>query len=380
MTRSPRLNRAARFRNGASIRGGVCGLLFLAAFAAPAAEERPAPVETVVVRKSAGELQTLPITGTVTARRQARLSSRTTGLIESMKVDAGSRVKPGDVLVTLDTDLAEISLDLIRSQIAQARIELEEAQRREEEVRDLVKSGGFAKSEAETRKSAVRIGEAGLQQLLVREREQAETIARHQLIAPFGGVISRKLAEDGEWVTTGTPVLELVETDSPRFDLQVPQEFLGRVAEAESVTVMLDAFLGRPIPARIGVVVPVKDAVSRTFLLRLELDDPQGLAAPGMSGSARIVHRPSRTDTVSVPRDALMRFPDGKVKVWIVSQTDGLSVVAPREVQTGESHGDFVEVVSGLEGGETVVLKGNESLRDGQIVLPGETPTAAPAP
>lgn len=358
----------------------VAVLLVLATFPAGAAEERPAPVETVGAQKSASALQTLPLTGTVTARRQARLSSRTTGLIASVKVDAGSRVKPGDVLMELDTALAQIGLDLIRAQIAQARIELEESQRREQEVRDLVKSGGFAKSEAETRKAAVRIGEAALSQLLVREREQAETIARHRLIAPFGGVIARKLAEDGEWVTTGTPVLELVETESPRFDIQVPQEFLTRVEQIERVTLALDAFPGRSLAARIGAMVPVKDAVSRTFLLRLELEDPKALAAPGMSGAAEIVFRPARADSVRVPRDALLRFPDGKVKVWLVTLSDGLSIATSREVVIGETFGDTVEVVEGLAGGETVVLKGNESLRESQIVLPKAAPAPEPAP
>lgn len=380
MTCPIHLIRAAPLRLGAVVGSGLCGLLCLASPARAAAEERPVPVETVVVRKSGGALQSLPITGTVTARRQARLSSRTTGLIKSVKVDAGSRVRPGDELVELDTELAGIALELIRAEIAQSRIELEEAQRRELEVRDLVKSGGFAKSEAETRKSAVRLAEAALRRLEVKEREQLETIARHRLIAPFGGVIARKLAEDGEWVTTGTPVLELVETESPRFDLQVPQEFLARVTAAEQVTVTLDAFPGRTLPARIGVMVPVKDAVSRTFLTRLELDDPKALAAPGMSGSAAIAFRPALADAVQVPRDALVRFPDGKVKVWIVSLADGLSVVTPREVAVGDSRGDLVGVVSGLAGGETVVLKGNESLREGQLVLPKAAAAPEPAP
>lgn len=343
-------------------------------------EDHPATVMTVIAEKSEGVLRTVSLTGTVTARRQARLSSRATGLVMEMRVDAGDLVKRGDVLMTLDTRLAEIALELIQAEMAQGRIELEEAHRQEKEVRELVASGGFAKTEAETLKSTVRIREANLKQLEAKEREQIEMIARHQLVAPFGGVVSRKLTEDGEWVPTGTPVLELVETESPRFDLQVPQEFLTRVSAAEKVVVKLDAHPGTLLEATIDVMVPVKDTVSRTFLTRLEFDDPQSIAAPGMSGTAEISFRPSHTDTVQIPRDAVVRFPDGTVKVWIVSGEGENALVESRVVRTGGTLGELTEVVEGLEGGERVVLKGNEGLRENQPVNLRDTRKAAVSP
>lgn len=333
-------------------------------------EAPPAPVITVLAEKSEGILRNLTLTGTVTARRQTRLSSRATGLVMGMHVDAGSVVKKGDVLMTLDTRLAEISLELIRAEITQGEIELEDAQRREDEVKDLVSTGGFAKSEAESRKSAVRVSEATLLQLKAREREQVEMIERHRLIAPFGGVISRKIAEEGEWVPTGTPVLELVETERPRFDIQVPQEFLTQVSGAETVSVSLDASPGVVIGAHIEAMVPVKDNVSRTFLTRLELDDPDSLAAPGMSGTAQITFRANSGETVQIPRDAVVRFPDGSVKVWVVSRSGEKSLVKSREIKTGGSLGEYTEVLEGLTGGEQIVLKGNEGLREEQSVKP----------
>jgi len=331
-------------------------------------EEPPAPVITVMARKSEGILRTLSLTGTVTARRQARLSSRATGLVMEMRVDAGSVVRKGDIIMTLDTRLAEIALELIRAEITQGQIEVDDARRREDEVKDLVATGGFAKSEAESRKSALRVSEANLLQLQAREREQVEMIGRHQLIAPFGGVISRKIAEEGEWVPTGTPVLELVETERPRFDLQVPQEFLTRVSESEKVVVKLDARRGTILDAAIETMVPVKDNVSRTFLTRLELNDPDSLAAPGMSGTAEISFRANSGDTVQIPRDAVVRFPDGSVKVWVVSRTGEESFVKSRAIKTGGSLGEFTEVLEGLKEGEQIVLKGNEGLREEQSV------------
>jgi len=349
-------------------RGLLLPLLLWSGTVPAHAAEAPATVLTVIAEKSEGILRTVSLTGTVTARREARLSSRATGLVMEMRVDEGDMVKKGDVLMTLDTDLAEITLESIRAEIARSRVQLDEAKRQEEEVRELVKSGSFPKSEAETRKSTVLVSEANMQQLLVREREQIEMIARHQLVAPFSGVISRKLSEEGEWVPTGTPVLELVETEKPRFDLQVPQEFLARVSGAEKVIIRLDAHPETALEAHIATMVPVKDIVSRTFLTRLEFDGERPLAAPGMSGTAEISFRPRDGETVQIPRDAVVRYPDGKVKVWIVSKQGEETMVQSREIKTGGSLGELTEVLSGLEGGEEIVLKGNESLREDQAV------------
>ena len=348
--------------------GAAAALLLLQSPPRAAAVEAPVRVVAVVAEKTGAVEREFTLTGTVTPRREARLSSRTGGLVASVAVDAGSLVKPGETLATLDAKLAEISLDLIRAEITQAEVELAEAIRREEEVREISRTGAFPKSEAETRKTDVRLREASLARLRVREREELERIERHRLVAPFGGVVAEKIAEEGEWVQTGTPVLRLVETDHPRFDLRVPQEFLARVSSAENVHVFLDAFPDQAIPAKIDVMVPVKDEVSRTFLTRLELDDPDRLAAPGMSGRAKIAYRMDRGGAVSIPRDAAVRYPDGTVKVWVVTSTDEGAKVASRTIRTGGSLGETIEVLEGLSGGETIVLKGNEGLREGQAV------------
>ncbi|MEX2578920.1 MAG: efflux RND transporter periplasmic adaptor subunit [Verrucomicrobiales bacterium] len=326
------------------------------------------PVVTAIAEKSEDVVRELSLTGSVTARREARLSSRTAGLVMEVKVDAGSEVEKGDVLVTLDTRLAELGLESIRAEIAREKIELAEARRRAEEARRLAETGGYAKSEAEALKAAAEVREATLRQLEVAEQEQIETIERHRLVAPFGGVIGRKLTEAGEWVPTGTPVLELVDTEKPRFDIQVPQEFVGRVSRAEKVKLRLDAYPDTAIDAAISVLVPVKDNVSRTFLTRLELDDPENLASPGMSGAAALSYRPDESDTVQVPRDAVVRFPDGTVKVWVVSRSGEQATVRSREIETGGSLANFTEILEGLEAGEEVVLQGNEGLREGQPV------------
>jgi multidrug efflux pump subunit AcrA (membrane-fusion protein) len=116
------------------------------------------------------------------------------------------------------------------------------------------------------------------------------------------------------------------------------------------------------------VVVPVKDQVSRTFLTRFDLVDPDGLASPGMSGTAEVSWRSSEGESVKIPRDAVVRFPDGSAKVWIVEKAEESLQVRSRIIRTAGALGEFAEVTEGLEGGETVVVRGNEGLQEGQKV------------
>lgn len=341
------------------------------------AQDEARPVEVTSAKRVEGLFHEFSLTGTVTSPRRSNLSSRMEGLISEMKVDAGSEVKKGDVLVQLDTKLAELDLKLIEAEIEQAEIEMADAKRKVEEILELTKEGGFPKSQTLTRQAALSISKANLKRLQARKNHQSEKIARHQLIAPFDGIITTKISETGEWVATGTPVLELVEMKGLRFDLQMPQEFLGRVKDIDKVTVKLDAFPEKVFQANLSVVVPMKDDASRTFLTRLLLKDPDRLASPGMSGLATIETRATAGKAVQVPRDAVVRFPNGVAKVWVVKGAGAESQVASKEVRTAGGLGKMAEIVEGLEGNETIVLKGNEGLRENQkvTILPAQPTT-----
>ncbi|WP_193214587.1 efflux RND transporter periplasmic adaptor subunit [Luteolibacter marinus] len=340
--------------------------LFLTIAAVAAAEDPPRPVTTATAVSAPLERQ-LELTGTVTAHRRASLSSRTGGLIGKIQVDAGSEVTAGQVLMELDTELAGLTLERISIELEQAELELAEALRKVEEVRDLTRRGGFPRSEAESRETAAKVRESEVRRLQVQKKEQQEIIGRHQLVAPFAGVIGRKFAEEGEWVETGTPVVELVETGDLRLDVQAPQEAFARLDGEVRATAVLDAWPGRELDARILVRVPVKDPVSRTFLVRLEMTDPEDLASPGMS--ARVVfHSRGKVPTVQVPRDAVVRFPDGTAKVWTIEREGDRDVARSRPVKLGVELIGKIEVLEGVAGGATVVVRGNEGLREGQPV------------
>jgi multidrug efflux pump subunit AcrA (membrane-fusion protein) len=111
----------------------------------------------------------------------------------------------------------------------------------------------------------------------------------------------------------------------------------------------------------------VSDPNARTFLVRVRLDNGDGRYAPGMSARATLRLDTGRMGLV-VHRDALIRYPDGRITVWVADGAGAERSVREQRVRTGLRFGDHVEVTEGLEAGMPVVVRGNETLQDGQTV------------
>jgi membrane fusion protein (multidrug efflux system) len=340
--------------------------LVLAACPWLAAAQSAAPVR--IATPSLGTVaDVLTLTGTVTSARAAALSPRVSGLVRAVHVDAGSEVRAGDVLIELDDALARLELERVKAAVDEGRIRLEEAERVRNEARRLVADRNIPKSQADAAEAEVRIAAAAVARLAAERRQQEEVVARHRLLAPFAGVVAQKRTEAGEWVATGTPVLDLVAVDDTRVDVQAPQELYEDLRAGARVSVHLDALPGEPLDGRIAAVVPVKDPASRTFLVRVQVPEGGDRLTPGMS--ARVAFQLDRSrGALTVPRDAVIRQPDGSALVWVVVDEGGRSVSAPRPVELGRPVGDRIEIRSGLDPDARVVTHGNETLREGRPV------------
>ncbi len=370
----PQSSRYEKLHAGARVPRVMCwgGLSVCCVLAALALDLQVVAAETAVpvrvVRAAASDsARTLRLTGTVSAKRRARLSARVSGLVAEVHVDAGDRVDKGDVLVDLDRILAELTLRQARAALDEARARLAESRRLQAEAAALLADAFIPESEVEARRATVKRDAATVARLDAESREAHELVGRHSVVAPFAGVIASKRTESGEWVQTGTPVLELVGTEDLRFDVQVPQERFSGVTEGMPVTVRLDSLPDRTLVGHVDAKVPIHDAGARTFLVRVGLDEAEQSMFPGMSGEAvfAIVGEPG---TMVVPRDALVRAPDGTDRIWVVEQRGGAAQAFAKPVRIGRSLAETVEVIEGLSAGASVVVRGNESLREEQPV------------
>lgn len=342
----------------------MAALLLLASMS-NAAAQGATPV-TVGMAELAPVIEEVPLTGTVTSPRFARLSTSVGGLVQEVHVEAGDRVERGMLLLNLDPELEEIALRRAQAATREAKAELADARRRLSDAQK-VKRLGITEQEVRSLQAEVSINEAAVDRLQAEERRQAAILERHQLTAPFTGVVSRKLTEAGEWIEPGTAVFELVATDGLRMDFQVSQEYYPRIDDHSAVQVELDAVPGRRFDAHISAVVPVSDRNVRTFMLRVVLDDAAVPMIPGMSARAWL-RLGTGEQGVVVSRDALIRYPDGRITVWLIEDSDDMPTVTERRVNTGLAFSGQVEITEGLQPGTRIVLQGNEALQDGQAV------------
>ena len=325
-----------------------------------------APVELALVERR-DIIETLRLSGSLTSPYSSSLSPDFEGRLVSLAVDAGDRVKRGDVLFKLDDELARLELAQATAAEHEAEAALTDAKRRVIEVRKLVNEKTFPESEALSLEALVTRNQAILERRRAERAYAAATLERHALKAPFSGVIAERGADLGERVDTDSRVLLLVAIDKLRLDLRVPQQYFQRVTPGTELSLMLDAMPGQTIAARVSQVVPISDPDARTFLVRAQIDNPLARLTPGMSVRAVIRIGTDRQAEV-VPRDALIRYPDGRTVVWVARVDNDRHVVEERQVKTGVTFDGSVEILEGLSEGERVVIRGNEALRQGQQV------------
>lgn len=307
------------------------------------------------------------LSGTVVAPRSARVSTAVGGLVERVAVDLGDEVEAGDILVELDDAIAEHDVAESEAAIDEAEAELADARRRLRIAESLAPRGNMPESEFDARKAQVRIAAAVVERLKSEAARQRENLSRHTIRAPFAGVVAEKATEAGEWVAPGTKVIDLVAVAELRVDIPVPQKYFPHLQGDTPIELAFDALPGQRFEARQIAKVPVSDPVVRTFTLRVRPVDEIMVLTPGMS--ARVTVRLATGEQgILIPRDAVIRHPDGRTTVWVVEETEEKTTVAERLVQLGRAFDGRVHVRHGLNAGERVVSKGNESLQPKQRV------------
>lgn len=319
---------------------------------------------SVITAEPVATRDALVLSGTVTARRQAMLSPRMDGLVGELRVDAGDRVEEGAVLLRLDTALIERELALAKASTEEARAAAEEAARLVDEAKRLrddnfIPATELASREAEKAATAAALGAAQAEEQLIAEQRR-----RHDLPAPFAGVIAERMTETGEWINRGDPVFRLVATDAVWIDVNVPQEHFSRLSIGTPARVVPDSSRDTALDGRIVALVPVSNVEARSFLVRIAADDPSGALFPGTSATAEILADADNRG-LSLPREAVLVHPDGGRSVFVI---DADNRARRHRVEVAEASARRVVIRDSLPAGSRIALGGNQLLRDGDRV------------
>ena len=314
------------------------------------AEQTVKPVlPTVNVTAAVAEAKSYPVTeevvGTLRAKRKATVEAKVSGRIQNLTVQVGDSVPAGAVLAQLDVLEIQARLD-------QAIAQREQAQRDLKRLSSLLKQQAVTQQEYDATEARERVAKAAV--------TEAETMLSYaKITAPFSGVITRKLAENGDLAAPGKPLLEIEDPHSLRFEADVPEMLLPRIKLGEVMPVTLPA-LNREISGTITEISPTADMNSRTIRVKYDLPSIAELRA-GLFG--RVAIPLPAVKSLHVPSAAVLHR--GQLEYVFVIQNNAASL---RLVKTGAVIGNEVELVSGVDSGERIATGDVSKLQDGQPV------------
>jgi len=297
--------------------------------------------------------------GTVYYVRVSEVAAEIEGRVDSAPFEEGQRVEAKQELVRLNADLLELTIAGSRETYEQILVDQEEADKALQRIDPLFREGSVAEvlyDEHYFKKKRLEKRAAVLKTALDRQLLQKEKMSIH---APFAGVVMKKPVEQGEWVSQGGTVAVIADDTEVDVVVDVPESHLQHLQQGREVDLLCS---GRKLKGKFINFVPKGDIATRTFSVKLRLENSAGLVE-GMEARA-MVPTARKTTGLVVPRDAVIeKF--GRSVVFVVR--DGTAAMVPVSI-TGHAGLKTGITGPGLEEGQSVVVKGNERLRDGQPV------------
>ena len=400
---APRARRPVKWFAALAVLAGVgfVGWSFgVPLFASPAVEVRTATARATAAAPAGDSV--LDATGYVVARRQATVSSKTTGKVLEVLVEEGMTVREGQTLAVLDDAIPRAQLALAEAQLGastasleEIRVNIRQAELDLERIDDLAERKFASLADRDRTVLALE----GLRARLARAERDVEVAERSLVVqrrllqnfeirAPFGGVVIAKAAQPGEMISpvsagggfTRTGICTIVDMDSLEVEVDVNEAYINRVYPGQPVTVRLNAY-DEDIPAEVIATIPAADRNKATVRVRIGFARRNARVLPDMGvkvafldakASAANVNAPTRKG-VLVPGAAVFGSGDGK-HVWVVA--DGAA--QRRDVEVAGRQGANARIVDGLVAGERVVAEASEAtlaaLRDGADIVPTDQP------
>lgn len=318
---------------------------------------------TVTTTRVATVPTTVAAPGSVAGENRVQVSTRMMGWIREVLVREGAKVTAGQALVRID----DIDLQARRSQaqagIAEAEAVLANAETNLARFEKLYAQKSVSKSQLDDVRTGRDRARAGLDGARAGLRDVDVQLGYLAIKAPISGTVVRRLIDAGNLASPGQPLLEIEQVGTMKVTAGVSERDVNLVAVGDTVTVEVTSGADAVFRVPIARIVPAANPTSRTFDLEVYLPNPDGRLKSGMFAR---VHVPvGERRTVLVPAAALLAR--GQLTgVWLV---DPQGTARLRWIRTGRTQGADVEVISGLAGGETVVLTAEQLLEEGDRVV-----------
>ena len=368
----------------------------------------PAPAAAPVKVGQAHRIQapaTVPVSGSVVSPdNPSNGAFLVPGKVIRVGPREGDHVKRGQLLAAIDPTDYSLAVNAALAQAAaaravlrkvespvrpemleQARVAFERARDEYQRMKQVYDARSLAPNDFEKFQAAYEASRQQYEQARAggqkEDREQAQAafeqataaveIARKHLAdatltAPVDGFIANRAVETGDMASAGRPVFQIVQLDPVEIDVGVPETDIHLVRTGQAATVQIPALPGETFQGVVRVINVAADPSTRTYMVRIAVPNPKHALRLGMIAEARI-RGDRQLDLMTLPGDAIVHDPQGASMVFVYFPDQGR--VYSRRVDVGTVYGTEVEIKSGLNGAELLVLAGQSKLRDGSAVI-----------
>lgn len=306
-------------------------------------------VETIVIRPQPLN-QTIVYTGTLRAHHLARIFTQESGKITLLPYYEGDIITKGAILIRLEDSLLQAELNKAAAVYQQTAANLQRLQK-------LVKTNAIAKNELDQVETDTAVAQAEVNILQTR-------LSYTKIYAPFNGILTERLIEPEDVISAQTHVLTMIDPDSIVVDITPSEKIISQLAIKQIVSIQIDALGQQQFPGTVTRIYPTIDPQTRLGTVEIRFDQlPKG-AKVGQFGRVAVAF--TTTPQLSVPYIALRRDNQGEY----VFLLDSDSKVHRQTVQTGLRLADRIEILDGLNEGQTIVTKGFLGLNPEMTVHP----------
>lgn len=293
--------------------------------------------------------------GVVNFKEKSNIASQSSGVVEKVSFELGERVKKGDELVVLNSDLLLKEIQSKNAKLEQAKLLREFQEKELKRYKNLLETDSIAFQQFEKLNYELKVQELVISSLLAEVEQAKVEISKKTIRAPFDGVIVKKNINIGEWIKVGDSVCEILNHSEPQAVVEVPSLILGyiKVGEIANVSIASKNYNGKII-----AIIPKANARSRTFPVIINLPN-EGNFVEGMAVNV-MLKSGGKSEGYFVPRDSVVDY-HNRPSIFIVKHGKAYAI----SVEVLAIQGDVAVVKGKLDEKDRVVYRGQYRLQDG---------------
>ena len=298
-------------------------------------------------------------TGSLRADEEVMVSSEVDGIVKSIKVEEGSAVSKGSLLVEinqtdyrLDKQRAEAAMKQAEASLANVKSEF---QRKE----SLYKEELITRQQYDDISTRVILAEADLAKAKSMLETSAERLARTRIYSPLNGMVKEKKVSSGDFARTSLPLLHLIKVDPLKLNFTVSEKDIADLKAGQEVDFTVDSFPGKKFSGKVNLLYPNVEERTRTLQAEAIVPNADRVLKPGLFVRATIYTGPPR-EVIVAPLTALI-YDNATVSLFVVEG----NLAHERKVTTGRKYGEDIEIIEGLNAKEQIVVVGQNNLSEG---------------